>query len=68
MIKTKDNKLKFRCFLNNFINRKGVLGLCKVVGFRLGVRRAMPLALTKGTRDKNLDEQARPTKLNVTVQ
>jgi hypothetical protein len=23
-----------------------VLGLCRVVGFRLGVRRAMPLALT----------------------
>jgi hypothetical protein len=46
IIKIKDNKLKFRRFLNNFINRKGVLGLCREVGFRLGVRRVMPLTLT----------------------
>jgi hypothetical protein len=49
IIKIKDNKIKFRRFLNNFINRKGVLGSCRVVGFRLrglGVRRVMPLTLT----------------------
>jgi hypothetical protein len=45
VIKIKDNKLEFRCFLN-FIDRKGVLGLCRVVGFCLGVRRAMPHTLT----------------------
>ena len=39
-------------FLNNFINRKGVLGLRRVVGFRLGVRRVMPLALTKVSFNK----------------
>jgi hypothetical protein len=37
-MKIEDNKLKFRCFLNKFINRKGVLGLCRVVGVRLGAR------------------------------
>jgi hypothetical protein len=47
IIKIKDNNLEFRCFLNNLINRKGMLGLCMVVGFRLGVRRAMPQTLTK---------------------
>jgi hypothetical protein len=27
IIKIKDNKLDFICFLNNFINRKGVVGV-----------------------------------------
>jgi hypothetical protein len=50
IIKIQDNKLKIKNFLNNFLNRKGVLGLCRVVGFRLGVQRVMPLAYTKLSR------------------
>jgi hypothetical protein len=46
-IKIKDNKLDFICFLDDFIIGKGVVGVLVGGLSRLGVRRAMPCALTK---------------------